>query len=945
MNDYQKMIHQSRYARWNEKLQRRETWEETVQRYMDFWDKDGYLKPSEKEELRLAILNLEAMPSMRCMMTAGKALERDNVAGFNCSYLPIDNKRSFDELMYILMCGTGVGFSVERQYVNKLPCVAEEFFPTETVLIVRDSKIGWATAFKELVSLLYEGSVPSWDTSKVRPEGSRLKTFGGRASGAKPLEDLFAFTVELFKKAAGRKLSSIECHDLCCKVADIVVVGGVRRSALISLSNLSDDRLRAAKTGQWWETESQRALANNSACYTEKPEFETFLSEWHSLYESKSGERGILSRPAMQKKAAENGRRDPEHEFGTNPCCFTGDMKLLTEDGYKTFKELEGKDVTIVNAFGDVTEGSVWSSGEKPVVEVKFHHKLNKAPIVCTPDHIFMLSDGEECEAKDLKGKRLMPLVEIHTPLMKEEFLAGFMLGDASLNRLASETHKGLEVYFSKKDHDIAEAYGQEVGTWYSEEAAKIAEYFNLPSEKIGNRGLPVDISTVNGLAGLYSANGSVIKGARVSLKSIDKKQIEAVKSVLSVFNIDSYITTNKKKLNNFPNGEYECKESYDLNISKYDSLQTFSKLISFGQQYKREALKELLYSKAPSVSCVKEAGVAEVFDFTEPETHWGVVEGVVVHNSEIILRPNQFCNLSEVVVRADDSLDDLKRKVRLATIFGKLQSTLTNFNYLRKIWQKNTEEEALLGVSLTGIMDHQVLSGLMDSSADKISDQWLEEMKQVAIETDAEYSKRFGVNISAAITCVKPSGTVSQLTDTASGIHPRFSPYYIRTVRADMKDPLAQFLKDSGVPCEPDHINPDSVYVFSFPQKAPEGAICTKEVTAKQQLDLWLKYYEKWCEHKPSITIYYKDSEFLSLGQEVFNNFDKVSGISFLPYSDHSYKQAPYQEISKQEYEEFVKKMPVINWGAFWDYEKEDNTTGTQELACTGGVCEIQKI
>lgn len=572
------------------------------------------------------------MPSMRTLMCAGHALARDNVAGFNCSYIPIDHVRAFDEICYILMCGTGVGFSVERQYISKLPEVPEEIHECDTTIVVADSKIGWASAFKQLISLLYAGQLPKWDVSKIRPSGSRLKTFGGRASGPEPLVDLFNFSVSLFTSATGRRLSSIECHDLVCKVADIVVVGGVRRSALISLSNLTDDRMRRAKNGQWWEENSQRALANNSACYTEKPDLASFIKEWESLYESRSGERGIFSRVASQRQAAKSGRRDASFDFGTNPC-------------------------------------------------------------------------------------------------------------------------------------------------------------------------------------------------------------------------------------------------------------------------------------------------------------------------SEIILRPNQFCNLSEVVVRAEDTFEDLKRKVRNAAILGTLQSTLTDFRYLRPIWKRNTEEECLLGVSLTGIMDHPVLNGTATAlgvngftgSLGSI----LEELKEVAIETNKEWAAKLGVNSSTAITCVKPSGTVSQLVNSASGIHPRFSNYYVRTVRGDKKDPLSQMMVEQGIPHEEDVINPSN-WVFSFPQKAPEGATCVSDVGAMEQLKLWKIYQDHWCEHKPSITVYYTDDEFLQVGAWLYENFDDVSGISFLPRSEHTYKQAPYQEITEETYNELLAEMPEINWSVLGQYEVEDTTTGTQELACVGTSCEI---
>ena len=625
MDQYQSFIHKSRYARWLESEQRRETWEETVSRFVDFWKEREQIEGEDAQEIWDAIHNLEVMPSMRCMMTAGEALKRDNVAGFNCSYLHIDHPRAFDELMYVLMCGTGVGFSVERNFIAKLPEVAETFHKTNTVIVVSDSKLGWASAFRELISLLYAGKLPNWDMSRVRPAGARLKTFGGRASGPEPLEDLFRFCTEVFQKAAGRKLTSIECHDVCCKIADIVVVGGVRRSALISLSNLSDQRMSKAKSGQWWVDQGQRRLANNSVAYTEKPDFEAFLQEMKNLYESKSGERGLFSRVAAQKIAARNGRRDAEQDFGTNPC-------------------------------------------------------------------------------------------------------------------------------------------------------------------------------------------------------------------------------------------------------------------------------------------------------------------------SEIILRSNQFCNLSEVVVRADDTLETLKEKVRKATIIGTLQSTLTDFRYLRIRWKRNTEEEALLGVSLTGIMDHEIL-GDPDS---EILPQWLEEMRDVSIETNKEWAEKLGVNQSTAITCVKPSGTVSQLVDSASGIHPRFSKHYIRRVRSDKKDPLALYMEQAGFPVEQDVMSASSV-VFSFPVKSPETSTCVKEVGAMHQLRLWKTYQNHWCEHKPSVTVYYTDSEYLQVAQWIWDNFDLCSGISLLPTSDHTYQQAPYEDIDEEAYNKLLDSMPKnVNWEDLAQFEVEDNTTGSQELACVGGACEI---
>ena len=621
--DYQTFIAKSRYAKYIDG-KGREDWGDTVERYMDNVVRPKAGNDSYVNQLRDAILNLEVMPSMRAMMTAGPALARDNTAGYNCSYLPVDDPKAFDEAMFILLCGTGVGFSVERQFIQKLPEVPE-LFESDTVVVVKDSKEGWAKAFRQVLALLWAGEIPKWDVSRVRPAGARLKTFGGRASGPAPLVELFNFAVTTFKAAQGRRLSSIECHDLMCFIGQIVVVGGVRRSAMISLSNLSDDRMRHAKSGQWWETAAHRALANNSVSYAEKPDMETFMREWQALVESKSGERGVFNRQASKVQAAKNGRRDPNYEFGTNPC-------------------------------------------------------------------------------------------------------------------------------------------------------------------------------------------------------------------------------------------------------------------------------------------------------------------------SEIILRPNQFCNLTEVVVRATDNIDDLERKVRLATILGTIQSSMTKFPYLRKIWNKNTEEERLLGVSLTGIMDNR-----LTTSQNAGLEKTLERLKDVAISTNAEWAERLNIPASAAISCVKPSGTVSQLVDSASGIHARHSPYYVRTVRGDNKDPLTKFMIDKGVPNEPCVMKGDTTTVFSFPIKSPEGAVTRNDMTAVEQLEMWLIYQRSWCEHKPSVTISVRDEEWMEVGAFVYKHFDEMSGVSFLPHSDHTYQQAPYQDCTKEDYEELLSVMPKsIDWSELSEYEDEDNTAGSQTMACSGDTCEI---
>ena len=636
--DYQSFIHKSRYARWLDEEGRREDWSETVDRYFDYmsrWIEEKHNVPITKpeiDELKEAVLNLEIMPSMRALMTAGKALERNHLAAFNCSYLPLDHPRAFDELLYILMCGTGVGFSVERNNVDKLPIVADNFENSDVVIAVEDSKEGWAKAFRELITMLYEGRVPTWDLSALRAAGERLKTFGGRSSGPLPLNELFEFTTRIFERAAGRRLYPIECHDIACKTGEVVVVGGVRRSALISLSNLNDDQMRHAKSGAWWENEGQRSLANNSATYKYKPDMETFMREWLSLVESKSGERGIFNRQAAKNKVVENGRRDLDHDFGTNPC-------------------------------------------------------------------------------------------------------------------------------------------------------------------------------------------------------------------------------------------------------------------------------------------------------------------------SEIILRPYQLCNLTEVVVRETDTHQSLARKVRLATILGTWQSTLTDFKYVRKIWSNNTEEERLLGVSLTGIMDNEILSGRSAQYGMNIG-HVLQDLRSIAVHTNKQLAGRLGIPQSAAVTCVKPSGTVSQLVDSASGIHARHSQNYIRTVRGDNKDPLTQFMMDQGIPNEPDVMKPDQTTVFSFPMAAPTNCVDRNDMTAIEQLEMWMVYAREWCEHKPSVTVSVRENEWMDVGAWVWKNFDYCSGISFLPHSDHTYQQAPYQDCSVDDYRQMLEKMPPrIDWSLLQDYETEDNTTGSQELSCTAGVCEVVDI
>ena len=1015
---YQNIIHLSRYSRYDEAKGRRETWKETVIDRLTTYLKYRVSKHTELnkeildkiDEIVLSILNLDTMPSMRLLMTAGPACERDNVAAFNCSYAemsgsgdvvkvltpemvelgfdsPITINMSkpicFDEGMYILLCGTGLGFSCERQIVSTLPVIGhklsrkiyeptDENFPgvsadelsifnrEENKIYVADSKYGWASALRILITELYNGNFQvSWDLSKVRKAGEPLKTFGGRASGPGPLQTLFNYCVSVFSQANGRKLTSIEVHGIVCKIAEVVVVGGVRRSALISLSNLSDDRMRHAKSGQWWEAHPEFALANNSVAYTEKPDVETYMREFTALIESKSGERGIFNRVSSQKQAARWGRRIYEERYGTNPCCFTGDMRLLTTSGYRTFEELAQLDnVNLINKLGNISLGKVWVSGEKEIVEVRFSRSKDNLPsIYCTPDHVFLTTNNEEVQAKDLKGCRLMPYFTIKTNYINEAFKAGFIQGDANTSRLDSSTHKGLEVYFSDKDIDIQNIFGSEKSTNYSKYNYDLAAKYGLSSNTLPTRGWPTNLpdeEVYDFLSGLYSANGCVIlSGKRVSFKSTCIDLIKDIQEKLLDINIDSYITTNKEKDNKFSNGIYKCKESYDLNIIGFGNLKTFAKYIGFGQKYKRDALYTIILNSSPKISCVKYTGkTQEVYDYNEPETNWGIVEGFIVHNSEIILRPNQFCNLTEVIARENDNYETLKRKIEHATILGTIQSTLTDFVYLSKKWSDNTKEENLLGVSITGIMDNEILSrevkdiprewyGAIEINYDTKLEGVLESLRDYSREVNKKWSTILGIKESTAITCVKPSGTVSQLVDSASGIHARHNPYYIRRIRMDKKDPMYKFLKEKGVTVEDDVMSPNNTAVFSFPMKAPEGAVCRKDRTALEQLELWLIYQRYWCEHKPSVTISVKDNEWPSVASWVWEHFDEVAGISFLPFSDHTYQQAPYEDITQEQYEDMLEKS--ISYIDFTEmHEGRDNTEGSQTLACVAGHCEI---
>lgn len=940
---YQEIIYKSRYARWQDSLGRREHWPETVARYFNFFEEhlqekhNFKLKKELRKELEESVLKLEVMPSMRALMTAGPALKRCNVGGYNCSYLPIDHVRAFDEILYILMCGTGVGFSVEHKDIDKLPIINEHFEKSSTVIVVDDSKAGWAKAFRELIAMLYAGQIPTWDLSKLRPAGAILKTFGGRSSGPEPLGDLFNFTVDKFTKAAGRRLASIECHDIVCKTGEIVVVGGVRRSALISLSNLDDRTMQESKSGRWWEMEPQRALANNSAVYSRTPDSVTFMEEWLSLVKSQSGERGIFNRQAAIKQASKNGRRDINQRFGTNPCCVSGDTLILTDKGHFPIEECVDKQIKIWNGdkFDFVTP---YATGSQDTAIIKLS---NGAEINCTWNHKFLLNGGNLVEVSNLKvgdalAKSNMPIIFGGEEFSIDAYSQGFYAGDGVAGQERSYLY---DTKYAVKDR-------------LKGRFCKEHTYGN--SSRIGwvhgpmydKNFVPINAKAsycLSWLAGLIDADGVSVQtncgASSIQIASVDKAFLDKIRIMLSRLGCNAKVATMHKEsgYKDMPNGKgeskaYLCQPVWRLLINAKDVYT----LIENGMLLNRVKLNidDSIVDKSRFVT------VVSIDEFSEVETYCftssnklGTFNGVLTGQSEIILRPYQFCNLTEVVLRPEDTFETVKAKVKIATILGTIQSTCTDFKYLRKAWKDNTEEERLLGVSLTGIFDNLKLDG-----------KDLQQLRDYAVDVNKEYADKLNIPHSTAITCVKPSGTVSQLVDAASGIHPRHSRYYIRTIRGDKKDPLTNFLIDAGVPFEDEVMKPKDTVVFSFPQKAPSNARTREDLTsAVEHLKIWLDYQRYWCEHKPSVTISVRPDEWVEVAAWVYKHFDEVSGVSFLPHSEHTYKQAPYQECTKEDYEAMLVRMPkVINWEMLEDYEKEDNTVSQQTLACVAGTCEI---
>ncbi len=895
---YQQLIHLSRYARWDEEAGRREDYDGTVDRYFDFFihyirEHHGGVAPQEYLPLKEAVRNLDVLPSMRCLMAAGPALARDHMAGYNCGYRAINDVRAFDEILFTLMCTVGVGFSVERQYVTHLPTVPERLSASDVIISVRDSKRGWAESFRAFLGHLYEGRIPQLDTSKLRKRGSRLKTMGGTSSGPQPLIDLCAFAVTLFQGAVGRKLSSLECHDLVCMIGICVVVGGVRRSALLSLSNLSDQRMRDAKSGEWYELTPWRRISNNSVAYTETPEVGQFMEEWLALYQSKSGERGIFNRGAAHKQATKSGRRkgylgngaaltNPPFspnpiEFGTNPCLHPN-SQIETIHGQIAIKDIT--EPTMVYTMDDtgrlaIRECSASWVSKKDTPTITIRIASGKA-VTCTPDHKIYVRGRGWIEAQDIHiGDKVVHLVRNR----RGAAYSGVKLTTQNSrdfcmeHRLVWESYHGLIPLGYDIHHTDGDTYNNDIDNL---ECLSHEDHCTLTA--------------------LEQPNSHMVTG-------------------------------------------YHGK-----GITGYGFVSPATS--RHGQKIivpMPEELKSNLHQYATVVS-MEQGPVTDVYDLTVEDTHNFIADFVVVHNcSEILLRDRQLCNLSSVVVQPRDTLDDLARKVRIATILGTWQSCLTKFRYVTKAWQNNCEEERLLGVSMTNIMSNPLLNGRGKGGL-KALGEVLDALKQVAIDTNKEWAERLGIPQSVAITCVKPEGNGTQLAGVhGSGIHPVWSEYHIRRVRELADGPVTAMLLDEGFHGEID-VHDSAQMVFSFPKHAPKQAVFRQDMTAIEQLEHWKVWQDHWCEHKPSITVYVREAEWPEVGGWVYKHFDTMSGVSFLPYSDHVYKQAPYEEITKARYEElmFLQPVQVDLAEALATVEQEDNTVGSQELSCVAGHCEI---
>ncbi len=957
----------SKYRKYLPEEQRRETWQETCDRYKNMMLKKFPQLGTEINQFMPFIVDKKILPSMRMLQFAGKAVEQNAARGYNCSFMPINAPEAFSEIMFLLLTGTGVGYSVQNHHIEQLPRIKERL-PRIKNVIIEDSIEGWADAIKELMNSYFNGTeCVHFDYSQIRPKGTLLKTSGGKAPGPEPLKlclEIIERNIEYLWGGGQEQLNSLDCHDILCHISNSVLAGGIRRSACICLFDKDDEKMLTCKSGEWWKFNEQRGRANNSAILERKTTTEEeFMSIWKKIEDSNAGEPGIYW----------TNNRD----WGVNPCCFTGDMKLLTPLGYKTFKELSSEgDIELINHLGETVNGKVWSNGEKETIVVKL---FNNTHITCTPDHKLMLTTGEEIEAKDTKGKRLMPYFTINQEV--DEYVKyGFIQGDANTGRLKSFRHKGIEIFFGEKDLDVANLFGYDtIGTKYDTKYNSILKELGFSSEPLPTRKTPTKFGnfTVKQkrmfIKGLYSANGCIITNSRISFKTTNKDLADCLvllfqRGTLGKY-LTPYITTNKAKEVQFSNGNYICKESYDVNIGRLEDIKWFAENIGFIQTYKQESLKQTILAKAPLVMSIGNERKKEVFDFNlDDNTHWGVVEGIIAHNCEIALRPYQFCNLCELNVSDIKNQEDLNSRARAATFFGTLQASFTDFHYLRPIWKETTEKDALIGIGMTGI------------ASNEISKYDLSKLAFLVREVNEYYAKQIGINPAARCTTIKPSGTTSCVLGTSSGIHAWYSQYYIRTIRLGKNEALYTYLAINHPELlEDDYFRPETQAIVNIPQMAPSGAILRENESVSEFLDRIALFNQEWVKmghnsgdniNNVSATvsidksnIYVKakvldepkqeDSKFSytvkplerkdewqHVGEWMWNNRNIYSGISVLPWDSGSYKQAPFQPITKEKYESMIENLKSIDLSKV--IEIEDHTNFSQESACTGGKCEI---
>lgn len=916
----------NKYAKYIPEAKRRENWQDLSERNMVMHiRKYPHLKDEIKAVYRDFVFTKKVLPSMRSMQFGGQPIELSNNRMFNCAYVAIDNIAAFWESMFLLLGGSGVGFSVQKQHVAKLPEVKGTLNKNRRFL-VGDSIEGWSDAVKVLMRAHFEGkSDPVFDFRDIRAKGAKLITSGGKAPGPEPLRLCLDHLRAVLNNAKGRNLTTLECHDMMCHIADAVLSGGIRRAALISLFSIDDWDMLSCKTGAWWELNPQRGRSNNSVVLERgSVTEEQFKAVWGIVKASGSGEPGFFW--------------TNDTDMGTNPCCFTANMRLLTDNGYVSFGELSKLDsFNIVNPNGNVTVSKVWSSGEKDIVSLKLS---NGTIVECTPDHVF-LSGGKEVQASEMKGLRVTPNFNVKVkPNNVTDFKAGFIFGDGQLSRLLSDSHKGLEVYIGEKDNDLVEYFGVPSNKKvYSTEAREIALAYNLPSVETFDRYLPTNGVSDDFMMGVFSANGSVIKsGKRVALKTSSPRLAKDVKEWLLSKGMTPYVTTNKSKVVKFSNGEYKCKESYDVNISGIENLTKFAKTVSFIHKYKQDALTQAILNSAPVVLSVKPSGVAEVFDFTEPETHWGIVEDCVVHNCEISLRSMQFCNLTTTNVSDVESQQDLEDRVKAAAFLGTLQAGYTDFHYLRQEWKDNTEKDALIGAGMTGIGSGKVLEFDLVKAAEVVN------------KENARVAALIGINPAARTTTIKPEGTSSLTLGCSSGIHAWHNDYYIRRMRVGKNEALYSYMLGNFPSLVEDcKFKPHLEAVMSFPQQSPEGSILRHE-PALELLERVKKFNKEWVfsgyrsgsnQHNVSCTISIREQEWDEVGNWMWDNRELYTGISVLPYDTGTYVQAPFEDCTKEHYEEMSKLLHDINLDDV--IEDEDNTSLNDQSACAGGACEIK--